>query len=189
MTQTRAVRARTQAGFTLIELMVVIAVAAVLLAIAVPSFRSLTQINRAAGEVNALSNDLQFARAEAIKEGLPVSICVSTNGTSCASSNTWQSGWIVFSDNTNLTGTSPPTATGITPLRRQLAWSSSDTLVATKVGTTTTVPSVTFNRDGFAINLGGTVQWALTAVPANSSAGRCVKLNLVGHQSVQGQPC
>mgnify|MGYP001546341664 CR=1 FL=1 len=51
------------AGMTLLELLTVLAVAAVLLTIAVPSFVSLTQTNRVAGEINALSGDLQFARS------------------------------------------------------------------------------------------------------------------------------
>ncbi len=87
------------AGFTLVELMVTIVIAGILLMIAVPSFVSLTQTNRVAAEINGLSASLQFARAEAVKEGLPVTVCVSTTGTGCAAASTpWQSGWIVFSD-------------------------------------------------------------------------------------------
>jgi type IV fimbrial biogenesis protein FimT len=175
---------RRQAGVTLLELLTALAVIAVLLAIAVPSFVSLTQTNRVAGEINALANDLQVARATAIKEGLPVSICVSSNGTSCATASTsWQSGWIVFADPSNLTGTSPPTATGITPLRKQAGWTGSDTFVASNAGGTK-IPSITFSRDGFAIGLAGPVMWSLNTSPVNATATRCVYINIAGHQQV-----
>lgn len=168
---------------TLIELLITIVIAGILLMIAVPSFVSLTQTNRLAGEANALSGDLQFARAEAIKEGLPVSICVSTNGTSCASASTpWQSGWMVFPDNANLSGTSPPTATGVTPLRRQTAWTSTDTFTASNSGGS--ISSITFNRDGMAIGLTGPVTWTLRTSPINATATRCVYLDIAGHQQV-----
>jgi len=175
-----------QAGVTLLELLTALAVIAVLMAIAVPSFRSLTEANRVASEINALTNDLQIARATAIKEGLPVSICVSSNGTSCAAANTsWQSGWIVFADPSNLTGTSPPTATGITPLRKQAGWTSAsgDTFVASNASGTK-IPSITFSRDGFAIGLAGSVMWSLNTSPVNATATRCVYINIAGHQQV-----
>src|ERR1700677_1609484 len=86
------------AGFTLVEVVITMAVAAILLTIAVPSFRYVTNSNRIAGELNGLVGDLQFARAEAIKEGRTVTVCVSTDGNTCANTTAWQSGWIVFSD-------------------------------------------------------------------------------------------
>src|ERR1700678_3073511 len=87
-------------GFTLVEVVITMAVAAILLSIAVPSFRYVTNSNRIAGESNGLVGDLQFARAEAIKEGRTVTVCVLGTLTSCAGGGvtTWQNGWIVFSD-------------------------------------------------------------------------------------------
>src|SRR5215470_11999907 len=89
------------AGFTFVELMVVITIAAMLIAIGVPSYRYVTNSNRMSAEVNALLGDMQFARSEALREGRTVSICISANGTSCSSAYTWQSGWVVFSDLNN----------------------------------------------------------------------------------------
>lgn len=83
-------------GFTLIEMLMTMAIAAILLTIGIPSFRYVTNSNRIAGELNGLLGDLQFARAEAIKEGRTVTVCVSSDGANCANSTTWQSGWIVF---------------------------------------------------------------------------------------------
>src|SRR5450755_2996973 len=85
-------------GFTLLELLTVMTVAAILIAVAVPSYRYVTSANRIAAEVNGLLGDMQYARAEAIKEGQTVTVCVSSNNTSCSAATTWHSGWIVFSD-------------------------------------------------------------------------------------------
>ena len=78
--------------------MVVVALVAILTALATPSFVGLIQRNRVSAEINSFAGDLQFARSEAIKQGLPVSICASSNGVSCLGANTWHSGWIVFAD-------------------------------------------------------------------------------------------
>ncbi len=161
---------------TLIELMVVLAVVGVLLGIAVPSFVGLTQTNRVAGEINALSGDLQFARAEAIKEGLPVSICTSSDGLSCLGSSNWNTGWIVFSD---ANGTKSVDA-GDVVLRKQPPWKSTDTFSADN-----NTSAVTYSRDGFAIALPGTVTWKLHTQPLNAGASRCVALNIAGRQQVQ----
>src|ERR1700722_10336280 len=65
------------AGFTLLELLITMSIAAILLTLAVPSFRYVTNSNRIAGEVNGLLGDLQFARAERVKEGGNVTVGIS----------------------------------------------------------------------------------------------------------------
>ena len=69
-----------QRGFTLVELMVVLAVAMVLLAVSVPSFFSTTARARLEGAVNELAIDLQYARSEAVRERAAVTLAVSANG-------------------------------------------------------------------------------------------------------------
>lgn len=174
--QTRVAARVLASGVTLLELMVVVAVVAVLLGIAVPSFVKMTQTNRVAGEINALSGDLQFARAEAIKEGLPVTICTSSNGSSCLGSSSWSTGWIVFSD---ANGTQTVDA-GDVVLRKQIPWTNSDTFIADN-----STVAVTYSRDGFATALPGTVTWKLHTQPLNAAASRCVAVNIAGRQQVQ----
>ena len=76
-----------QRGFTLIELMVVLAVAAVLLSVGVPSFFESTTRARLEGAVNELAIDLQYARSEAVRERAIVVLLVAANGGSYTISN------------------------------------------------------------------------------------------------------
>jgi len=86
-------------GFTLIELMVTLAVAAILLTVAVPNFREFIERNRVSSTTNILVGALQLARSEAIKRGnYPVILCKSSNGTSCSSSAAWKDGWLLYAD-------------------------------------------------------------------------------------------
>lgn len=89
----------TAAGFTLIEFMIAAAVAAIMLAAALPSYRSTILNNRMTGETNRLVADIQLARSEAMKRGAAVIICPSTNAATASpscSSDAWTSGWLVF---------------------------------------------------------------------------------------------
>lgn len=87
-------------GFTLIELIITLTLAAILLTIGIPSFQTTLQSNRRVTQVNELISALNIARSEAIKRGNQVFICISNNGTSCVTgSGAWETGWIIFVDN------------------------------------------------------------------------------------------
>lgn len=104
-----------QSGFTLLELMITVAIAAILLAVAIPSFQSVMASNRITSQTNNFVADLALARSEALKRGIAVSACSSTDITaatpSCAGSGTWTTGWIVFTDSTGTAGTRDGTDT------------------------------------------------------------------------------
>lgn len=86
------------AGFTLVELMLVLAVAVILLALAVPGFGHLLRQNRASTIVNDYIYALRMARSEAITERIPTAVCQSDNLTTCTGKVDWVSGWLVFQD-------------------------------------------------------------------------------------------
>jgi type IV fimbrial biogenesis protein FimT len=86
-------------AFTLVELLITLAITAILAAIATPSFKEIIQNNRMTTQYNKLLSGLSLARSEAIKRETRVTICQSSTGNSCgADSSSWHSGWVVFVD-------------------------------------------------------------------------------------------
>lgn len=88
--------ATRQKGFSLLELMMTLTIAAILLMIAVPSFRDLTHRNQVSSASNELLASLAYARTEAITRGQLVSMCPSTDSASCAGGKGYGSGWIIY---------------------------------------------------------------------------------------------
>jgi type IV fimbrial biogenesis protein FimT len=167
-------------GFTLFETIITMAIVAILLAIAIPSYRYVTNANRIAAEINGLLGDMQYARSEAIKEGQTVTVCVSTNSTSCAGAavSTWEKGWLVFSD---LNGDHQVNGTD-TILRVQSAFSGTDTFSALPAS-----GYVTFNREGFSTSGVGNagLQITLHAASASNASTRCLFVTFAGLMNVQ----
>ena len=93
-----------QGGFTLIELLVTISIAVILMTIAIPSFMDFVRNNRLSGQANDLMLAFAYAKSEAVKRSVPVTVCSRQNDTTCAGSATWDDGWLVFVDN-NRSGT------------------------------------------------------------------------------------
>jgi type IV fimbrial biogenesis protein FimT len=89
-----------QAGFTLAELLVTIAVGAVLLGIGVPSYTAFTKNANMVAAPNSFVFDLHFARDTAVTRNRRVAVCPSTSGAACNSAD-WATGWIVFVDTDN----------------------------------------------------------------------------------------
>lgn len=90
-------------GFTLIELMVVVAIAAIMLAIAAPNFQSFFEQNRLTSQANQLAASFNLARSEAITRNTTVTVCKSsntnTNAPTCDTTPSgWETGWIIFID-------------------------------------------------------------------------------------------
>lgn len=87
---------KQQSAFTLIELMVTIAVLAIIATLAAPNLSQMlrnTKVNTSSGEI---LNFLQQSRTEAIRLGKPVTVCGSSDGSSCLSANktNWSTGLI-----------------------------------------------------------------------------------------------
>lgn len=87
---------KNQKAFTLIELLVAMVVAGITLAIAVPLFNVQVLNSRSIAVGEELATAINYARSEAVKRSGRVTICASSDGTSCT--GTWTQGWIVFVD-------------------------------------------------------------------------------------------
>lgn len=129
----------TQSGFTLVELLVTMTVAAILTAIAVPNFKLTFQNNRLISQSNELLGSLLYARSEAITLNQDITICASSDGATCGTA--WASGWIVCQD--QVTPTAVTDCSGAsTILRAHAALTGGNTLTSSFGG------SVVFQSGG-----------------------------------------
>jgi type IV fimbrial biogenesis protein FimT len=85
------------AGFTIIELMFVVALIAVLLGIGAPAMTTMVANNRISTVASDLLTDFTFARATAISRSQRVGICASNDQATCNGSS-WQQGWMIYVD-------------------------------------------------------------------------------------------
>jgi type IV fimbrial biogenesis protein FimT len=180
------------AGFTIFELVMVMAIIGILAGIGVSSYKYVTAANRISAEINAMLADIRYARSESVREGLPVTICTSTDGATCTGGNTWQSGWIVFSDPA-ATQTAPASTTSLLRIQPSFSTSYNSTdLFNSNDGHFT---ALTFNREGFGTpvgpigtNLTATVTMELKSNPANQRWTRCMVVTAIGMASIESAP-
>lgn len=132
-----------QRGFTIVELMIVVVIAAILATLAGPSFTSFINNTRQSSALSQLQGDLNRARSEAIKRNARVLVCNSTTGTSCSTATNWNSGWVVCYDADANNNCDVTTATDPNPLVVRGALHSSLAL-------TTTATPIRFNPVGTA---------------------------------------
>ena len=85
-------------GFTLLELLVTLTIAALLLTAGVPSLQQFTQRQHMKAAVGSLHNDLLLARSEAVVRNLEVVACPGAPRDGCTDLSDWSRGWIVFGD-------------------------------------------------------------------------------------------
>ena len=123
-----------QRGFNLLELLIAISILGVITALAVPSFQSISINSNLSTETNDLVSSLRYARSEAAKQGLNVTVCSANAGlTACSGSADWSTGWLVVDSG----GT-------VLNVREALA---ADT--ATEMDIVGGTGAIVFNRNGF----------------------------------------
>jgi type IV fimbrial biogenesis protein FimT len=84
-------------GFTLIEMMVAVALTALLISMAVPALDSFTSNARQTSTINDFVSSMHIARSTAVTTNFRTTVCASSNGVNCEDVS-WDQGWIVFSD-------------------------------------------------------------------------------------------
>lgn len=161
-------------GFTLIELMVTVAVLAVLLSIAIPNYQTFMMNSRMASQANDLITSLSLARSEAVKRAANVTVCASSDSATCTGG--WAAGWIV-SD-----------AAG-TPLRIQQALKGASTLT----GGSDVTSTITFTASG-RTTIPATATAASTTLtlcpPAPASVqGRAIQIERTGRSRSSTVAC
>lgn len=90
--------ARSRRGFTLVEMLVAMAIVGIILAVGVPSMTGFLASRAAISNAEELAEALRFARSEALKRGTQVTVCSSDTSKAeptCSKSTSWMSGWIV----------------------------------------------------------------------------------------------
>jgi prepilin-type N-terminal cleavage/methylation domain-containing protein len=97
-------RRNRASGFTLVELLIAVAVGAIILVAALPSFSAVLHKNRISTATSQLYVSLNVARSEALKRRNAVRVCPSSNSSTCRNDGDWSDGWIIF-DNTDGNGT------------------------------------------------------------------------------------
>jgi len=172
-----------ETGFTLMELIVTIVVVSILVAIGVPSFIAIMQNNRAAAMTNEFVSSLNLARSEAIKQGVPVTVCASANAnqTACGGAGTWTNGWIVFTD--------PDSDGTLASVNDRIK-----VREALPTGATfaTTQSRVTYAPTGFVIVGGGAGAgglYTLAATGCTGDYGRAVTISNTGRVAVAAVAC
>lgn len=144
---------RRSCGFTLIELMIAMAIAAVLMTLAAPNFQQAVNGNRLSGAASEVIGALQLARSEAIRANRRAVLCRSANAdvatATCDTTNAAWPGWIVFVDtdgNGNRNGTEAVIKAATIDASLQLLGSASVVTLA---------HTITFRGDGTARTAAG----------------------------------
>jgi len=177
-------------GFSLIELMVVVAIVAIMVAIGAPSFSEMMRRNRLSAAASALQVSLSLARSEAVKRGSDARVTVAANTTAGA----WANGWTVFVDGTGTAnGGVAPTAdtTGATAVTRVEVVAAPTGPVST--GQTGSLNYFTYNGVGRLITTTGASANRSFWFFDDTSERYCLVLNVTGRvrstRVASGAPC
>ncbi len=156
-------------GYTLVELMVTVAVMAVVLAVATPSFTSVVNGNRLATQTEELVSSIQFARSEALRMSQPVTLCQTADGSTCGAAPAGQMQWIVLANGTVVRSFAikpPVVLSGTTNTVRFLANGMADADASFTMCIVTTLPAE--NQRVVSLPVGGRA-----AVARRDGSGQC----------------
>jgi type IV fimbrial biogenesis protein FimT len=173
-------------GVTLVELLVTVAILAILVTIGFPSFQSSLRSNRIATANNELIAGLSLARSEAVRSTRGGGICGSTDGQTC--SGDWSRGWIVWQDVESAGNSYGDFDAGADIVVRHVNGTPDMTLALLNSGEVE-VDALGFDSRGRPIASDMPLAWTLTPAvcPAGSEFVRIIEMTLVGQaKSLKG---
>lgn len=162
-----------QAGFTLIELMVVVTIAGILLAVSVPAFQDV--INRAVvnSQARTLLAAVNYTRSEAIRRNSDVTLCASTDGSDCNGGD-WSEGWLVFADNNGDADGNAGSVDAGDEIFRVYDGPGSGSTVSFNRNT------LEYDRMGFSRDTGATRQFVICPSDSNADNAQGIDISLTG---------
>jgi len=172
MSQGRVIKSNKINGYSLIELLVTLAILGILLALSLPNFQDTIEASTTNSQAKLLMTTLNLARSEAIKLGTEVGICPSDDGVDCSAGD-WSDGWVVFVDaNDDADGDSGSIDVGDTIIRVFDSLGSNATL-------TSTVDLFQYNSLGFS-ETGGLQTLKICPSTNNAENARSVEIGVSG---------
>lgn len=166
-------------GFSLIELMVTLAIAAIVLSVGVPSFRSVIMDGRLTTVANQFVTSVSLARSAAVRYQRNAFVCTSSNYDDpipvCTASTDWSNGWIVWVDKDRDAVTD---ANEIISVFAPLSDSSSFSSLGTA--------GFAYNARGFSLSGGDELTLCDTRT---AETGRLIRVNAVGRTNVSRREC
>lgn len=173
---------RTRHGFTMIEILMVIALLGVLVSLAMPDLTAFVTKGRVTGLTNELLGDLSYARSEAATRQADVAICVSTNLASCTGGESWDKGRIIFVD-ANADGAVTVTSPVTEPVLRVSQAMNAMIVTASGFGGTDLVRFRPFG--GLRPAAGGSIKLC----PASGTEGRTISVAITGRPLISKSTC
>ncbi len=168
-TMTKGNAHKRQYGFTIMELMIVIAIAGILAMLAVPNFGVMIKNNCLITKTNSMVSSLQFARSEAVKRNSSVSLSALNGGDA---SNEWGTGWNIVDDSTAAT-------------IRVVQLQQCSTTTADETSTAPSVTAISYAGDGFLTD-GGTID---ICDDRTGETGRRITISATGRPGVSEIVC
>jgi type IV fimbrial biogenesis protein FimT len=135
-------------GFTLVELMVSIAIASILLLMAVPSYQDFITRNSVDAVQNRFNTAVITARTQAAARNTTASLCASNDATSCTGASHWSNGWIVFLD----ADADATVDNGEDIILKHSSTSNYSLRLQDNAATPANLASLTFTNQGFTLN-------------------------------------